>query len=143
VMYGIQTTLPALSMTGNTIRNMVGNSNFPATVVQSGIVVNISTAVTNSSQISRNTVHSLSNASGAAQTSIYAMDLTLPATTNIAANANVIERNLIHSISNTSTDNTSQIWGIVQRGSGTAATPVRAIVQNNMIRLGFDAAGNS
>ncbi len=143
VMYGIQTALPSISMTGNTVRNMVGNSNFPATVVMSGYVVNVSTAVTNTSLISRNTVHSLSNASGAAQTSIYAMDLTLPATTNIAVNANVIERNLIHSLTNTSTDNTSQIWGIVQRGSGTAGVPVRAIVQNNMVRLGLDAAGNS
>jgi uncharacterized repeat protein (TIGR01451 family) len=143
VMYGIQTALPAISMTGNVVRNMVGNSNFPATVVQSGYVINVSTAATNTSLISRNTVHSLSNASGAAQTSIYAMDLTLPATTNMAVDSNVIERNLIHSLSNTSTDNTSQIWGIVQRGSGTAAVPVRAIVKNNMIRLGLDAAGNS
>ncbi len=143
VMYGIQTQLPAVSITGNTIRNMVGNSNFPATVVMSGLSVNVSTAATNTSQISRNTIHSLSNASGGAQTSIYAIDLTLPATTNMAVNSNVIERNLIHSITNTSTDNTSQMWGIVQRGSGTAGQPVRAIVQNNMIRLGLDAAGNS
>jgi hypothetical protein len=143
VMYGIQTALPAVSMTGNTVRNLVGNSTFPATVVQSGIVVNVSTAVTNSSQISRNTIHSLSNASGAAQTSIYAMDLTLPATANIAANGNVIERNLIHSLSNTSTDNTSQLWGIIQRGSGTAGVAINATMRNNMIRLGLDAAGNS
>jgi len=143
VMYGIQTALPAVSMTGNTVRNLVGSSNFPATVVSSGIIVNVSTAVTNTSTISRNTIHSLSNASGAAQTSIYAMDLTLPATTNIAVDGNVIERNLIHSISNTSTDNTSQMWGIVQRGSGTAGVPVRAIFKNNMIRLGVDKDGNS
>jgi uncharacterized protein DUF4214 len=141
VMYGIQTALPAVTIVGNTIRNLVGNSNFPATVVGSGITVNVSTATTNTSLISQNVIHSLSNASGAAQTSIYAMDLTLPATTNIAVDANVIERNFIHSISNTSTDNTSQIWGIVQRGSGTAGVPVRAIVKNNMIRLGIDASG--
>jgi hypothetical protein len=140
VMYGIQTALPAVSMTGNTIRNLIGNSNFPATVVGSGIVVNVSTAATNTSTISRNTIHSLSNASGAAQTSIYAMDLTLPATTNI--NTNLIERNFIHSLSNNSTDNTSQAWGIVQRGSGTAGVAVSATVQNNMIRLGVDSAGN-
>lgn len=141
VMYGIQTALPAISMTGNVVRNMVGNSNFPATVVQSGYVINVSTAATNSTLISSNSVHSLTNSSGAAQTSIYAMDLTLPATTNISAN--VVERNLIHSLVNTSTDNTSQVWGIVQRGSGTAGVPVRANVQNNMIRLGLDANGNS
>jgi hypothetical protein len=140
-MYGIQTALPSVSMTGNTIRNLIGNSNFPATVVSSGITANISSAVTNSSVISGNTIHSLSNASGAAQTSIYAMDLTLPATTNVASN--IVERNFIHSITNTSTDNTSQFWGIVQRGSGTAGQPVTATVRNNMIRLGIDAAGNS
>ena len=142
VMYGIQTAASPVLMTGNTVRNMVGNSNFPATVVMSGINASIGTGATNTSLISRNTVHSLSNASGAAQTSIYAIDLTLPATNNITG-GNVIERNLIYSLSNTSTDNTSQLWGIVQRGSGTAAVPVRANVQNNMIRLGLDAAGNS
>lgn len=141
VMYGIQTALPAVSMTGNTIRNIVGNSTFPATVVGSGITVNISTAVTTSSTISRNTIHSLTNNSGAAQTSIYAMDLTLPA--NASITANVVERNFIHSLVNNSTDNTSQLWGIIQRGSGTAGVPVTATVKNNMIRLGLDAAGNS
>jgi hypothetical protein len=141
VMYGIQTALPAVSMTGNTVRNMVGNANFAATVVQSGYVVNVSTAATNSSLISRNTVHSLSNASGSTNASIYAMDLTLPASNNITAN--VIERNLIHSLVNTSTDNTAQLWGIVQRGSGTAGVPVTAVMKNNMIRLGLDANGNS
>jgi hypothetical protein len=143
VMYGIQSALPAVSINGNTIQNLNGNSAFPATVVGSGVVVNVSTAVTNVSNISRNVIRSLSNASGAAQTSIYAMDLTLPATNNIAANANVIEQNLIHSLTNISTDNTSQLWGIVQRGSGTAGVPVTAIMRNNMIRLGIDAAGNS
>lgn len=141
VMYGIQTALPAVSMSGNTIRNLIGNSNFPATVVSSGITVNISNGATNSSVIAGNTIHSLSNSSGAAQTSIYAMDLTLPPTTNV--NSNVIERNFIHSLSNTSTDNTSQLWGIVQRGSSVAAVPVTGTVRNNMIRLGIDAAGNS
>jgi hypothetical protein len=82
VMYGIQTALPAVSMTGNVVRNLIGNSNFPATVVQSGMVVNISTAATNSSLISQNVIYGLTNASGAAQTSIYVMDLTLPASVN-------------------------------------------------------------
>jgi uncharacterized repeat protein (TIGR01451 family) len=139
-VYGIQAAATGLSMNGNTVRNMVGNSNFPATVVMSGLALNEATA-TDTVNVSRNTVHSLSNASGAAQTSIYAIDLTLPTTVNVTAN--VIERNLIHSIVNTSTDNSSQMWGIVQRGSATAGVPVRANVQNNMIRLGLDAAGNS
>jgi len=131
VMYGIQTALPAVSMSGNVVRNLTGNSTFPATVVGSGLVVNVSTAVTNTSTISHNVIYSLTNASGTAQTSIYGVDLTLP------VQANVIERNFVHSLLNTSTDNTSQIWGIVMRGQG------RAAFQNNMIRLGIDVAGNS
>jgi Bacterial Ig-like domain (group 3) len=140
-MYGIQTALPAISMTGNIVRNMSGNANAAGIVVASGYVVNVSSTASNSSLISRNTVHSLSNASGAGATAIYSMDLTLPPTANITAN--VIERNLIHSIVNTSTDNTAQVYGIVQRGSTVAGVPVSAVVKNNMVRLGLDANGNS
>jgi len=53
VIYGIQTALPSVYMSGNIVRNLVGNSNFPATVVGSGIVVNVSTAATLASVILR------------------------------------------------------------------------------------------
>ncbi|MGB7923587.1 MAG: Calx-beta domain-containing protein [Pyrinomonadaceae bacterium] len=127
-MFGIQSAAPNLSATGNTIRNMSGASNGAALIVSAGI---LASGATGASTISQNTIHSLSNASGAAANSIYGMSLSLPAT------ANVIERNLIHSFSLTSTVTGTQIWGINGGATGTAT------YKNNMIRLGLTAAGNS
>jgi hypothetical protein len=137
-LYGIQTATAAASITGNTIRNLNGNANGPALVIGGGIALS-STSTTNVCIVARNTVHSLTNNSGTASNSIYAIDLTLPVSVNVTGN--LIERNFVHSNSITSTDNTSQIWGIVMRGaaSGTAT----ATFQNNMIRLGIDKDGNS
>ena len=137
-LYGIQTSTAAVSINGNTIRNLNGNANGAALVVGGGIAMT-TTSTTAVSNVSRNTISNLTNNSGTASNSIYAIDLTFSVTA--AVTANLVERNFIHSNSITSTDNTCQIWGIVNRGaaSGTAT----ATVQNNMIRLGIDAAGNS
>ncbi|HEY3837261.1 MAG TPA: hypothetical protein VGL72_11850 [Bryobacteraceae bacterium] len=137
-LYGIQTATAAVSINGNTIRNLNGNANGAALVVASGIAMT-STSTTAVSNISGNTIYNLTNASATASNSIYGIDVT--ESTTAAVNANLIERNFIHSISLTSTDNTCQTWGIVIRGpaSGTATSTV----QNNMIRLGVDGSGNS
>ena len=87
---------------GNVVRNMNGNSN-GAIVAISGI--SNGPAGTGTSEISRNTIHSLNNSAGATAGSIYAMDLTL------SASANVIERNFIHSISAISSAAGYQLWG--------------------------------
>ena len=60
-MYGIQTSTAAVSITGNTIRNFIGNAN-GAVVVMSGISVT-SSSTTAASTISRNIIHSLSDTS--------------------------------------------------------------------------------
>ena len=133
-VYGVQVATCAGTITGNTIRNLSGNANGASLVVGGGIALSNATS-TQPTIISRNTIHSLSNVSGAASNSIYAIDLNLPTSTNVTGN--LIERNFIHSLSTTSTDATCQIWGVVMRGAG------RATVQNNMVRLGLDAAGNS
>lgn len=127
-MYGIQTALPNLTATGNIVRNMSGASNASGSIVMSGILASGSTG---NNTISQNTIHSFFNASGAVANSIYGMSLSLPATTNL------IERNFIHSFSLTSTLTGTQIWGISGGATGTAT------YQNNMIRLGIDAAGSS
>ena len=81
--------------------------------------------------ISQNVIHSLSNNSGAASNSIYALYCSFP-----AATANVVERNFVHSLSITSSATTSQLVGILPvAGTGT--------YKNNMVRLGVDAAGAS
>ncbi|MGQ0801774.1 MAG: S8 family serine peptidase [Pseudomarimonas sp.] len=129
---GIQTISASVSMSGNTIRNLTGNANGAAVVMQ-GISVGAGTA-TQPSVISRNTIHSLRNTvTGGAAGAIYAIDVTL------GTHPNVIERNSVHSITVDSTFLTYQIWGMILRGNA----PSTATVKNNMIRLGFDAAGAS
>jgi hypothetical protein len=128
-MYGIQFSLTAVNATGNIIRNITGNSNTASGVVGGGILVS-STTAGGISTISQNTIHSLLNNSGAANSVIYVMSLAL------SPGANIVERNFIHSISITSSVTTGQIFGIYESaGSGT--------FKNNMVRLGTDANGNS
>ena len=140
-VYGIQTGAGAVTITGNTIRNLNGSANVAGTVVSGGIVVANSQNVAFPNTISGNTISGLSDNGGSAAVSIYAMDLTMPVAS--AVNANLIEKNVIHSLSLTSTDNTSQTWGIVLRGPATAGNVANSTVQNNVIRLGLDASGNS
>jgi hypothetical protein len=132
-MYGIQTSTAAVSITGNTIRNMVGNSN-GGIVAMSGIAMT-STSTTAASTISQNTVHSLTDNAGAAAGAIYMIDVTM--STTAAVNSNLVERNFVHSANATSTTAGYQVYGIVMRGSGSAT------LQNNMVQLGMDASGNS
>jgi len=130
-MYAVQKS-GALDLfaSGNLIRNMTGNSNV-ASVVMSAF--EIATAGTAGSEISRNTIHSLSNiVTGGAAGAIYAIDCTFSSN-----NKNLVQGNLVHSISVTSSLTGYQIYGIVMRGVGNAT------FDNNMVRLGYDAAGNS
>ncbi len=101
VMYGMQITPSAAVVTGNTVQNLLGNSNGPSLVVGSGIT-HTSTSTTAASTISRNTIRGLSNNSGAASNSIYAMDLTLPVTaTTFSASASIGATNIkIASVTN-------------------------------------------
>ncbi len=127
-MYGIQVSAANVVATNNIVRNMVGNSTTANGVVLSGI---LSTGSTGANTISQNTIHSLSNSSGSASNSIYALYCSFGSNP-----ANLVERNLVHSLSINSTATTSQLVGILPiAGSGT--------YKNNMVRLGYDAAGNS
>jgi hypothetical protein len=128
-MYGIQVSAANGVITGNTVRNLTGNSNGAALVVGAGILTSGSTGA---NTISLNTIHSLSNASGAASNSLYAISCSLP----IAAS--VVERNLIHSLSMTSSVTTGQLVGIISSNAVSTAT-----YKNNMVRLGIDATGSS
>ena len=133
-MYGIHNTgdpkSADLFASGNLIRNMTGNANGQV-VAMAGI--ENSPDGTGVTEISRNTIHSLSNSSNSASNApaIYGIDVTLP-----VFNPNVVQRNLIHSISMSSPISASQIAGIVMR-SGSAS------FRNNMVRLGLDRSGNS
>ncbi len=127
-MYGIQITSSNISATGNTIRNISGNSGASSSVVSGGILTSSSTGI---NTISQNTIYSLSNASGNGSGSVYGISLSL------ASTANIISRNILHSFSITSTVTGCQVWGIATGSTGTAT------FQNNMIRLGLDSLGNA
>lgn len=126
-MYGIQTSAHNGLVTGNTVRNISGNSNGAGLIVNCGIIVGSSSTGVNT--IAQNVVHSMSNNSGAASNALRGIQCTLPAT------ANIVERNFVHSLSMTSTSITASADGIVHGSVGTAT------YRNNMVRLGLDAAG--
>jgi hypothetical protein len=116
-MYGIDNASANLTCVGNAIRNISANAQAAGFIGITGIINSV--APTGVSTISQNTIHSLSDNAGAANSAIYALYGNFPAT------ANVVERNFIHSLSITSTNTASQLAGIIAAaGSGT--------YQNNM-----------
>ena len=129
-LYGIYVNSPAGTVTGNNIYNFSGASTTASGIIASGILVT-NTSSTNPSTISQNNVYALTNNSGAASNSIYAIYCNFPALA-----ANLVNRNLVRQLSVVSTATTSQMVGILPvAGSGT--------YQNNMVALGTDAAGTA
>ncbi|MGE5167459.1 MAG: beta strand repeat-containing protein, partial [Deltaproteobacteria bacterium] len=128
VIYGIQVGSTTIDATGNLVQNITNNCTTSGTVAVAGL---ITTASTGANVISQNTIRSLVNNAGTNNNSIYALY------TSFANNSgSVVERNFVHSLMVNSTALTSQIAGILPvAGSGT--------YQNNMVRLGYDAAGNA
>ena len=120
--------------TGNTIKSLSSTATNTSTSGSSSIVGISHTAATTAGQtVSQNTVHSLSNTTaGATAVSIVGIFYSGPST-----GTNLVARNFVHSISLSSTSTSSIITGL-QDGGGTGTT-----YQNNMIRLGINAAGAS
>src|SRR6185436_2555418 len=127
IVHGILNTLSAATITGNTIRNLTaaGGTGTTTTASLAGIVC-VSTSVNNT--VSQNTIHSLTNTNAAAATTMTGIQY------NATTGTNLISRNFIHSFSPASA--TAIVHGI-QVSGGTST------YQNNMIRLGVDAAGAS
>ncbi len=123
-------------MTDNMIRDLasVAGGSFPYLV---GIEISGGTAT-----IARNTVHSLANTNSAA-TESYVIGMDIQFFTNTGGNATV-ERNYVHSLSRAATGGPSFSGdGIALRGILVRQAVDRFIVRNNMIRLGYEANGNS
>lgn len=128
-LHGIYVSLAAANVTGNTVRDFSGASTGASLIIASGMLITNTTS-TNPSTISRNTVYNLTNSSGSASNSIYAIYCNFPSLA-----ANLVSRNSVRRLSVVSTATTSQMVGILPvAGSAT--------YQNNMVRLGNDAAGN-
>ena len=111
-MYAIQNSLanpaPPLEIRSKTSRAIPTCSQL---IVTSGMVLTGTGTAGGPNVISQNVIHSLSNNSGAASNSIYALYCSFPATT-----ANVVERNFVHSLSITSTATDISIGRYSSRG---------------------------
>jgi trimeric autotransporter adhesin len=130
---GIASQSGASVVTGNTVRNLTmsapnTNTGILASVI--GILSDNAQATTNT--ISQNTIHSLSNTNSTANVGVVG----LAYNGNTAGGPYTVARNFIHSLS-VSTISTGYLRGIFHN-AGRYVT-----YQNNMIRLGIDAAGNS
>ena len=119
--YGINVNNTYANVTGNIVRNMsiAGNGTVRGIRLQQNSGV---PGVT----ISQNLIHSLTNTSTPGY--VYGIQAEL------TQQANRIERNFIHSFS--VTGNNRQIFGMYLPGTA------NMVVANNMIQLGYDAAGN-
>lgn len=130
-MFGISSSLSAADAEGNVVHNISGNSNSSG-ITMTGIAVSAQVA-TQPTIVSQNTVYSLRNtATGATTAAVYGMDFTLS-----SLGGNLVAQNFVHSLSAASILPAYQIFGLVMEGQGAAT------FQNNMVQLGFDAAGNS
>ncbi|MEQ1744256.1 MAG: hypothetical protein ABMA02_02440 [Saprospiraceae bacterium] len=136
VMWGIlaqgSSNIGSFTITGNTIRNLSSASSATGTGGAAsimGISTTVNLATVGANNISNNTIHSLVNTNTTAAASVTGINNSVSLTTS-----NLLSRNNIHSLNLQSTALTGIITGI-QLNAGTAN------VQNNMIRLGVDAAG--
>jgi hypothetical protein len=126
---GIAASAGGNSITGNTIRNLSGfashNGGFPSGPVV-GIIVN--TTSTSGQTIGQNVIHTLTNnGTSCGVTGIH--------TLLSSAGTNLISRNFVHSLNVTGASGNFMQGIRVQVGTAT--------VQNNLVRLGIDAGGNS
>ncbi len=123
------------TVTGNTVYSLSTSVPTPAASVNSsliGISVLMNNTVTPTT-ISRNTIHTLANTTGTAAVEVDGIYTT---TGTLVSGTHTIARNLIHSLTTTSSGISSALNGIkVASGTNT--------LQNNMIRLGINAAGGS
>ena len=128
---GIYTTVGANTISGNTISNLT-NSGGNTGTTSSASVIGIYQGSTDAGQVlTQNTIYALSNSHATAAVCVTGIHYAGPTT-----GTNLVARNLVHSLSIVSTSASSDLRGI-NYASGLAN------VQNNMIRLGIDASGNS
>lgn len=131
---GIVSTNGVNTITGNTIYNLsTSSANTSVSASASVIGISFTSILTGGSQlISQNIIHSLSNTASSAAVTVTGIYATGP-----SGGTHVISRNFVHSLSISSVS-TSCVMNGIQIAGGTGIT-----YQNNMVRLGIDASGNS
>ncbi|MBL0177030.1 MAG: hypothetical protein IPP94_17535 [Ignavibacteria bacterium] len=130
----ISITGGVITTTNNVIRNFTTTSGNPSTVTSgSSAVMGISNTSSSAGQvITGNQIFNLSASHATATTSAAGIYYGMTSTGNMVA------KNFIHSLSVATTSTSAGIGGIVSAPTAGAGT-----IQNNMIRLGLDSAGNS
>jgi uncharacterized delta-60 repeat protein len=119
------------TLTGNTVRNLSTTSANAGVTTQAAVLGISQSSATSVQTMSQNIVHTVANTAAAANVSVIGIYFTGPTSgTNVAA------RNLVHSLAVSSTGTTSALIGM-QFAAGTLTA------QNNIVRVGIDAAGNS
>jgi hypothetical protein len=130
-MWGITALDGAANASGNIVQNYSGKSTYA--IATNGIAMGglqlRSTASSGAGHVANNTVRNLTNAGGAAAGQIVGMYA------NLAPVGNVIEKNVVDALVGTSSA-VYQTIGIAPQGSNVGT------FQNNLVRLGLDAAGN-
>jgi hypothetical protein len=129
---GIVSSAGIATIRANTIRNITSSSagvGTGASAAVSGISYTATTA--GNHVISENIIHSLVNTAASSASQVIGIHYA-----GATAGANFVDRNFIHSLSLASTSATAALIGI-------NASSGFAYYQNNMVRLGIDAAGAS
>ena len=136
LMWGIvaqgTSSIGSYTVTGNTVQVLTSGSSAAgsgstASILAMQISPNLSTLGTNI--VRQNVIHTLLNNNPTAAASVTGLVISLPAVTS-----NTVERNFVHSLNMASTALTGIATGIQVTGGVND-------VQNNMVRLGVDAAG--
>jgi hypothetical protein len=128
---GINTTSGADSIAGNTISNFKNAAVVTSSGASASVIGISQTSTTAPAYIIKNQVFSLANTGTTASVKVTGINISGP-----TSGTNVVSKNFVHSLSASSTDGTSVIAGLnVNSGNQTC--------QNNMIRVGIDANGNS
>lgn len=126
---GIRSTGGVNVITNNTIDSLSNSTAQTGTGANAAVIGIAFTSTSGASRVERNTIYALN--------ALSATEAVVVAGVHYSGGTNdVINANLIHSLGTVSTSATAQHIGINTVG-GTAR------VQNNMIRLGIDEAGNS
>ncbi|RYE21345.1 MAG: fibronectin type III domain-containing protein [Sphingobacteriales bacterium] len=125
---GMLTSNAPVILTSNIIRNMTAAGGTGTTTTASLIGISTSSATTANHTISLNTIHSLVNTNSSAATTVTGLLF------GSSTGTNTIAKNLIHSL------NIASAIGIM---NGISVNSGTATYQNNMVRLGINAAGAS
>ncbi len=128
---GIASSSGINTITGNAIRNLSTATPYTGTLSSASVIgISMTSTTTGNAAVSQNTIHSLANTNTTAAISVIGLYYAGPTT-----GTNIVARNFVHSLSIVSTSTTADLTGI-RFNSGLAT------FQNNMVRLGIDAAGN-